>query len=124
MFDRELVRVQLTQILEAISTIEDRFAPIESFDDFLTHKDGLMRLDSICMWIIAIGESVKGIDKRTGKNLLIKYPDVPWKRLMGMRDVLSHHYFERDAEVIYEVCLTDIPVLDATVRQIINDLAI
>ncbi len=55
--------------------------------------------------LIALGESVKNLDKVTEGQLLIRYPAVEWKRVMGMRDVISHHYFDVDAEVVYSVCM-------------------
>lgn len=41
---------------------------------------------------------------------------------MGMRDVLSHHYFDLDAEAVYVVCETHIPELISTIRLILADL--
>ena len=52
------------------------------------------KLDAICMQLIAIGESVKNLDKVTAGVLLANYPEFEWKRVMGLRDILSHHYFE------------------------------
>ncbi len=37
------------------------------------------RLESTCMLLLAIGESIKGIDKMTNKQLLSNYPEVDWK---------------------------------------------
>lgn len=46
------------------------------------------RLESTCMLLIAIGESIKGIDKITSKELLPQYPEVDWKGAMGIRDII------------------------------------
>jgi uncharacterized protein with HEPN domain len=64
----------------------------------------LEKLDAICMQLIAIGEGVKNLDKVTDGSLLVGYPQIDWKRVMGMRDTLSHHYFDVDAEAVYAVC--------------------
>jgi uncharacterized protein with HEPN domain len=82
----------------------------------------LEKLDAICMQLVAIGESVKHLDKVTEGELLSGYPQVEWKRVMGMRDVLSHHYFDLDAEAVYVVCETHIPELIDTIRRILADL--
>ena len=37
------------------------------------------RLESTCMLLIAIGEGLKGIDKITDKQLLVRYPEIDWK---------------------------------------------
>ena len=69
-FDRELVREILNQIYGATATILKRFQSIDTADDFLSSDDGLLRLDGICMQLIAIGESVKNLDKVTSGILL------------------------------------------------------
>ncbi len=81
-----------------------RFEAIENSDDFLEDDKGLERLDSISMRLVAIGEGFKNIDKLTDKKLLPNYPTVDWKGVKGVRDILSHHYFQLDAETIFEIC--------------------
>ncbi len=57
-------------------------------------KNGMERLESTCMLLIAIGESIKGVDKLTNKGLLTQFPKVDWKGAMGIRDIIAHHYFD------------------------------
>lgn len=109
MYDIELVKEILRQILWSAQTIAKRFAPITSPEDFVASESGLEKLDAICMQLIAIGESVKHLDKVTTGGLLFRYPQIKWKRVMGMRDVLNHHYFDLDAEVVYAVPSHSIP---------------
>jgi uncharacterized protein with HEPN domain len=122
MYDIDLVREILRQILGAAQTITKRFAPITSYEDFVISEAGLEKLDAICMQLIAIGESVKHLDKVTEGTLLPRYPQIEWKRVMGMRDVLSHHYFDLDAEVVYSVCANHIEVLTQTIQVMLADL--
>jgi len=122
MYDHELVTEILRQILWSTQIIARRFEPIASPQDFLDSELGLEKLDAICMQLIAIGESVKHLDRITDGELLSKYPHIEWKRVMGMRDVLSHHYFDLDAEVVYTVCDTHIEELAETLRHILADL--
>lgn len=81
--DPELILEILDQILMAARRIERRFAGIQSPDDFLKDDQGLDRLDGIGMMVIAIGESVKQLDRITGEQLLRKYPEVDWKGAKG-----------------------------------------
>ncbi len=122
MYDVELVREILRQIFEAGKRIERRFSLVRHSDDFLAGDDGLDRLDAICMMLIAIGESLKNLDKLTDGGLLAQYPDVDWKGAKGARDIISHHYFDLNAEAVYGICLNDVPVLTATVERMIVDL--
>ena len=54
--------------------------------------------------MIALGESIKNPDKATEGKRLAQYPSIEWKRVMGMRDVIGHHHFDLDAEIVY-TCL-------------------
>lgn len=74
------------------------------------------------MLLIAVGESLKKIDKITNKDLLQRYQEVDWKGAKGMRDIISHHYFDVDAEEIFWVCKKHLPVLAKTLAKIINDI--
>ena len=123
MYDRDLILEILTQIYEATSTISRRFEPIKSANDFTDSEAGMEKLDAICMQLIAIGESLKNVDKITGKSLLHKYPQIEWDKIKGMRDIISHHYFDVDAEVIFDVCDNYIDDLTKTINQIIKDIS-
>ncbi|MDL1957830.1 MAG: DUF86 domain-containing protein [Deltaproteobacteria bacterium] len=123
MYDKELILEILSQIYRASQTILERFKPVESVNDFTDSPAGMEKLDSICMLLIAIGEALKNLDKATNKTLLLRYPQVDWKKAKGMRDIISHHYFEADAEVIYDVCKNNIVELAQTINQIIQDVS-
>ena len=122
MHNQQLLLEILTQISEAIKTIRYRFKPVDSIDFFLDTPEGQEKLDSLCMLFIAIGESLKNIDKITDKQLLIKYPNIDWKAIKGMRDILSHHYFDMNAEAIYNVCQDDIDTMEHTINLMIEEL--
>ena len=122
MYDAELVLEILHQILDAGRRIERRFSPVKHPDEFLANDDGLDRLDAICMMLIAIGESLKNLDKLTNGELLNKYSGVDWKGAKGARDIISHHYFDLNAEAVFGICQRDISKLTSTVEQMIEDL--
>ena len=123
MYDRELVLTILGQIYQAAQTILKRFEPVKTVNDFTDSPAGMEKLDSICMLLIAIGEALKNLDKTTNKSLLPQYPQVDWKKAKGMRDIISHHYFETDVEVIYDVCKNHIPELAQTINKMIRELS-
>jgi len=122
MYDRTLAREILSQILRALNTVSDRFSPVKSVEDFTNSPAGMEKLDGICMQLIAIGEGLKNIDKVTNNSLLPNYPEINWKGAKAMRDIISHHYFEIDADVIYEVCQNKIRPLRDTVELMIDQL--
>ncbi len=123
MYDKELVLTILEQIYQASQTILKRFEPVKVVSDFTDLPAGMEKLDSICMLLIAIGEALKNLDKTTNKSMLLQYPQVDWKKAKGMRDIISHHYFETDADVIYDVCKNHIPELAQTINKIIREVS-
>ena len=123
MYDKELAVEILSQIYQATQTILQRFEPIKSPNDFTDSPAGMEKLDSICMLLIAIGEALKNLDKVTDNSLLPRYPQVDWKKAKGMRDIISHHYFETDAEVIYDVCKNYIDELGQATNKMIKEIS-
>ena len=120
MYDKDLVINVINLTIESCNKIKLRFKPIKTSEDFLKDETGLEKLDSICMQLIAIGESIKNIDKLTNKKLLQKYPEFEWKKAAGMRDIISHHYFDINSEIIFEVCQTEIPRLKNALTFLLN----
>jgi uncharacterized protein with HEPN domain len=121
-FDKEIVIDIFKNILWSIDQIEKRFAQIKTSDDFLKDDEGLEKLDSICMQLINIGEALKQIDKITDSKLLENYGGIDWKRAKGMRDIITHHYFDIDAEIVYSVCSAHLPEMEMIVSRILKDL--
>jgi len=122
LFDKDLVLDILEQIIEAIEVVQERCAFATTQDDFCDTKEGQEKLDSICMKLIAVGESLKNIDKITNKEFLVNYPSIEWKKIKGIRDFISHHYFDLDAEVIFNVCQDEVSGLLNVLRIMKNDL--
>ncbi len=81
----------------------------------------MLRLESTCMLLIAIGESLKGTDKLTDKTLLDRYPLVDWKGAKGLRDIIAHKYFEIDGEIVFEVVKNKIPTMKTVIERIIEE---
>jgi uncharacterized protein with HEPN domain len=123
MYDREIVLDLLKNMIGATEKILYRNRDIKSVDDYLVDDSSLMLLDSLCMQLIAIGEAVKKIDKETDKKLFKAYSQIPWREVAGMRDILSHHYFDLNAEVVFEVTTEHIADLQEVLKQIVEDIS-
>jgi len=123
MYDKEIVLDLLNNMIGATEKILYRNRDIKSIDDYLVDDNSLMLLDSLCMQLIAIGEAVKKIDKETDKKLLKAYSQIPWREVAGMRDILSHHYFDLNAEVVFEVTTEHIASLQEVLKQIVKDIS-
>jgi len=119
MYDKKLILIILKQIENSIQLINRRFLSINHYTDFYNSDMGLDLLDAICMQLITIGESIKNIDKITHKSLLNNYPNIDWKGIMGIRDIITHHYFDIDAEEIYNICQNELIELHNTIHYMI-----
>lgn len=105
----------LKNIETAIIRLQERTKAIKSVEDFLSSSTGMEKLDATCMVLLAIGESVKTLDKHTNKQLLPTYPSIDWKGVMGVRDIIAHHYFEVDPDAVFDILQNDIEPLKAAI---------
>ena len=121
-FDIEIAVDSLQKIKAMLDLIQERSSVVETPNDFLCSPGGMLRLDPICMNLIALGETVKGIDKQTNGQLFANYPEVYWKGVMGMRDKISHHYFEIDTDIVFRTIEEDIPQMLPVVEKMLKDL--
>ena len=120
----QIIESLLKKTLQTVERILANSETITSPSFYLLTPSGMERLESTCMLLIAIGEGVKGVDKLTDIKLLSFYPGMDWKGVMGMRDIIAHHYFDLDAEIVYDVIKHDLPKLKDVLQQIIDDLKI
>ena len=120
----QIIESLLKKIFQTVERILANSETITSPSFYLLTPSGMERLESTCMLLIAIGEGVKGVDILTDNKLLSFYPEMDWKGVMGMRDIIAHHYFDLDAEIVYDVIKHDLPKLKDVLQQIIDDLKI
>jgi uncharacterized protein with HEPN domain len=111
-----MVYETLKNIDTAITRLQERSLEIQSVNDYLTSPIGMEKLDAACMVLIALGESVKTLDKLTDKKLLPTYPSIDWKGVMGVRDVIAHHYFEVDPDAVFDIIKNDLNPLKEAIN--------
>lgn len=106
--------IYLDHILESISYIQEYTKGVSKnkFLRSVSHQDQVVRRLEI------IGEAVKNVPS----EIRVKYRDVPWKKIAGMRDVLIHDYFEVELDLTWQVIKKDLIVLKEQVEKIKKDL--
>lgn len=62
-----------------------------------------------------IGEAARNIPDEIKE----KYPDIPWKNIVGMRDKLTHEYFGVDIDVVWKTVQNDLPALKEQILKLI-----
>ncbi|WP_317309228.1 DUF86 domain-containing protein [Phocaeicola plebeius] len=120
MYKKDHVVHLLQKIKQTLERIIANSKEIDSYQYYYLTPAGMERLESTCMLLIAVGESIKGIDKLTNKELLTQFPEVDWKGAMGIRDIIAHHYFDLDAEIVYNVVKKNLPDMLATINSILQ----
>jgi uncharacterized protein with HEPN domain len=83
-----------------------------AFDEEWTLREALVRQFEI------IGEAVAALPP----ELLERYPETPWAKVRGMRNELSHRYFENDPDIVWLSAVKDLPPLLSQVERILIDL--
>jgi uncharacterized protein with HEPN domain len=76
-----------------------------------------MARDAVIARLTQIGEAVKGA-QAGGIDLESLAPEVPWRQISGMRDILSHQYWRTDPVIIWDVAAKDLKPLEAAIRRI------
>ena len=122
MLKEEILIDSLRKIEQANDRIIKKSACMDSYHYYYNTPSGMERLESTCMLLIAIGEGLKGVDKLTDKQLLVQYPEIDWKGAMGIRDIIAHHYFDLDGEIVYSVVKTKLPDMLVTIRAILKKI--
>jgi predicted nucleotidyltransferase len=49
-------------------------------------------------------------------------PDIPWQKMIGMRNILVHGYFEIDLDVVWDAVQQDVPLLKPAVEELLKNL--
>ena len=47
-----------------------------------------------------------------------KHSEIPWKKIVGMRNIIMHDYFQIDQKIVWSVVVTELPKLKASIQKI------
>lgn len=103
----------LQDILDTIAEIENFTAGIE-FEAFQANREKIL---AVVKLIEILGEAVKKIPDEV-RN---RYPEIPWKSIAGMRDILVHEYWGIDVNVIWATIQEGLPPLKVVIIEIVSD---
>ncbi len=105
---------RLRHIEECINHV-DSFLQGKTFEEM---KSDMMCFHAVVYNIMIIGEAANLLTKEFRKE----HPEVPWRDIVDMRNVLVHGYFTTSAIFIWETYQKDLPELQKYVQQYLREL--
>ncbi len=97
---REFI-LYLEDMLHSMDRIEEYLEGL----DFIKFKQTYIVVDAIIRNFEIIGEASKSIPTDIQK----KYPEIPWRKMYGLRNLIAHEYFGIDYEMIWEIARKNLP---------------
>lgn len=107
-------KVFIEDILSAMEKIR-RYTFDLSYRDFIKND---MIIDATLRNFEIIGEASRNVSKDTKD----KYPDIPWKRMIGLRNIVSHDYFGVDLKIIWTILSDNLPGTEPYVKRVLQEL--
>ena len=104
----------LKDILDAMEEAES-FIKEMTFEEFARDKKTIY---AVIRALEIIGEAVKHIPD----NIRRTYPEIPWRDIGGMRDVLIHDYFGVDLQTVWETVKIEIPRTKPSIQRVLREL--
>lgn len=106
-------REKLLDILEAIERTE-RYA--------IQGRQAFEQNELIQTWFIqnlqVVGEAARALSSAIRDS----HPEIPWTKMIGMRNVLTHNYFEIDFDIVWIVVEQELPALKQDIARIVQSL--
>lgn len=103
--------VYLQHILDAIVKIEEYISV--GYERFLSESHWQ---DAVIRQLEIIGEAVKQISS----DIKAKNPDIPWRRIAGLRDILIHDYMGVDLSAVWEITQKNLPDLKQKIQILLS----
>lgn len=105
---------RLKHMLDCCSEIE---TAIIGFDEELFVANHILRIAAV-KWIEIIGEASVNISA----DLKLKYNNINWVEIKGLRNIVVHEYFGIKYDLIWEVASEHIPILKQQIQDILKDI--
>ena len=100
----------LQDIVDSIEKIEE-YTHGRSFEEFSSNNE---KIDAVVRNFEIIGEAARYISQ----EFIGKYPNVPWEKMVSMRNKILHEYFGVDEEILWQTIQEDLPGLKEQLKAL------
>jgi len=101
-------------MLTAMEKVE-RYTKELNYDSFVANE---MAVDAAMRNLLVIGEAAKNIPE----EIRAKYSDIPWKRMIGLRNITIHEYFGVDLSIVWEIVSKNLPETKTKIVALLENL--
>lgn len=105
----------LLDIVTSINKIADYTKGL-SYDKFANDSK---TVDAVVRNLEIIGEAARHISP----GLVVAHQDIPWMRMVGMRNKILHEYFGVDEEILWETIQQDLPELKTKIEKLLKTVS-
>jgi len=103
----------IEDILESMGKIQRYIKSL----DYKEFENNELIVDAVIRNLEIIGEASKNIPD----GIRDKYPNIPWRRMIGLRNITAHEYFGVDLNIIWEIITTNLPETKPKIELILED---
>jgi uncharacterized protein with HEPN domain len=107
-------------ILDYLEDISGAISDIRSFVEGMS-ADGFMADKKTANAVIRSLEIIGEAAGKIPKDVRMRYPDVPWDEIIGMRNRLIHEYFGVDLDIVWQTIEDDLMPLETAIKAILNE---
>ena len=105
-------KVYLDDILQAITKPRGYTAGLS----LVAFAADAKTFDAVVRNLEVIGEAAKTVPEA----IRSQHPEVDWKKIVGLRNILIHQYFGVDAELIWDIIQNKLPALEERIRAMVK----
>ena len=107
-------QIALEDILKFCSKIEIYLKDMSKVD----FENSELVIDAVLRNLELIGEA----SKRLSNDFMDKYSNIPWKKIIGLRNIVIHEYSDVDLDIIWDIVTKNIPETKENIQEIYNEI--